>query len=150
MPPNETKTRQSHMLHKNKLIAFFALSAFVMLGVAAVKLPLQKERNLKVLPQDISDVKLDSIMQSYNIALGVDCKFCHQPFNNLIFGAKDSIDFVSDKNPMKENARDMMRMVIDINKRYFYFDTLQRPEYLRTITCKNCHQGHEIPPDNVH
>jgi hypothetical protein len=89
-------------------------------------------------------------MHTYNVALGVDCKFCHQPFNSLIFGAADSIDFVSDKNPMKENARDMMRMVIDINKRYFYYDTLQRPEYLHTITCKNCHQGHEIPPDNNH
>lgn len=138
------------MPYKNKLLTLFALIAFVILGVAAARLPLQKGRNLKVLPQDISDAKLDSIMQSYNIALGVDCKFCHQPFNSLIFGAKDSIDFVSDKNPMKENARDMMRMVIDINKRYFYFDTLQRPEYLRTITCKSCHQGHELPPDNNH
>lgn len=136
------------MFHKNKLLAFSALAAFVMLGVAAVHYPFQKERNLKVLPKDISDAKLDSIMQTYNVALGVDCKFCHQPFNSLIFGAKDSIDFASDKNSMKENARDMMRMVIDINKRYFYYDTLQRPEYLRTITCRSCHQGHEIPPDN--
>lgn len=136
------------MPHKNKLLAVFALAVFVMLGVAAVHNPFQKERNLKVLPKDISDSKLDSIMQTYNVALGVNCKFCHTPA--LVFGYKDSLDYVSDKEPMKENARDMMRMVIDINKRYFYYDTLQRPEYLHTITCKSCHQGHEIPPDNDH
>lgn len=138
------------MPHKNKLLTFFVLTAFIILGVAAVQHPLQKERNLKVLPKDISDSRLDSFMQVYTAALGVDCKFCHQPYNGLIFGARDSIDFASDNNPMKENARDMMRMVIDINKKYFYYDTLQRPEYLHTITCKNCHQGHEIPPDNNH
>ena len=118
------------------------LMAFVIIGVAAVRLPLRKERNLKVLPKDISDEKLDSIMKTYTVALGVECKFCHSP----VIGFPDSLDYVLDKEPMKENARDMMRMVIDINTRYFYFDSTQRPEYLHTITCKNCHQGHPLPP----
>ncbi|MBI5858886.1 MAG: c-type cytochrome [Sphingobacteriales bacterium] len=133
------------MLQKNKLLVYAALLIFVWLGVAAVRHPYNKERNLQVLPKDISDKKLDSIMLSYNAALGVDCKFCHQPANSLIFGSKDSLDFASDKNPMKENARDMMRMVIDINKTYFYFDTTQRPEYLHTVTCITCHRGQPMP-----
>ena len=120
------------------------LMAFVIIGVAAVRLPPGKERNLKVLPKDISDEKLDSIMKTYNVALGVECKFCHSPVKDF----PDSLDYVSDKEPMKENARDMMRMVIDINSRYFYFDSTQRPEYLHTITCKNCHQGNPLPPEN--
>ena len=135
------------MANKNKWIAISALAGFVLLGVAAVKHPSQKERNLKVLPKDISDARLDSFMNVYTVALGEDCKFCHSPAKNLNFGAKDSLDFVSDANPMKENARDMMRMVIDINKNYFYYDKNQRPEYLHTISCKNCHQGHALPPD---
>ena len=118
--------------------------AFVIIGVAAVTTPLRKAKNLKVLPKDISDAKLDSIMKTYNVALGVDCKFCHVP----VIGFPDSLDYVSDKEPMKENAREMMRMVIDINSKYFYFDSTQRREYLHTITCKNCHQGQPLPPEN--
>ena len=120
-----------------------ALIAFVLLGVAAVRAPFQKERNLKVLPKDISDAKLDSIMQTYNVALGVKCEFCHVP----VKGFKDSLDYVSDAEPMKENARKMMSMVIDINKNNFWFNKNERPEYLRTVTCKTCHRGEPFPPE---
>ena len=120
-----------------------ALTAFVLLEVAAARVPYQKERNLKVLPKDISDAKLDSIMQTYNLALGVKCEFCHVP----VKGFKDSLDYVSDAEPMKENARKMMSMVIDINKNNFWFDKNERPEYLRTVTCKTCHRGEPFPPE---
>ena len=132
------------MFQKKKIVTLAFLLAFVIIGVAAVTIPLRKERNLKVLPKDISDEKLDSIMKTYNVALGVECKFCHLP----VKGFPDSLDYASDKEPMKENARDMMRMVIEINSKYFYFDSTRRPEYLNTITCKNCHQGHPLPPEN--
>lgn len=132
------------MIAKQKIITIIALCSFVIFGVAAVHHPLQKERNLKVLPKDISDKKLDSIMNTFTLALGVDCKFCHRPFTNF----PENLDFASDQEPMKENARDMMRMVIDINSKYFYFDSTQRREYLHTITCRNCHQGKPLPPEN--
>ena len=132
------------MFQKKKIVTLVCLLAFVIIGVAAVTTPLRKARNLKVLPKDISDEKLDSIMKTYTVALGVDCKFCHRPFK----GFPDSLDYVSDIEPMKENARDMMRMVIDINSKYFYFDSTQRPEYLHVINCKNCHRGQPLPPEN--
>lgn len=124
---------------KGKIMA--ALAAFVLLGVAAVRAPYQKERNLKVLPKEISDEKLDSIMQTYNVALGVKCEFCHLP----VKGFKDSLDYMSDAEPMKENARKMMSMVIDINKNNFWFNKNERPEYLNTVTCKTCHRGEAFP-----
>jgi hypothetical protein len=132
------------MLHKKKIAVFSVLSVFVLLGVAAVKPKFQQDRNLKVLPKDISDVKLDSIMQTYNIALGVKCSFCHVRVKNIA----DSLDYFSDAEPMKENARKMMAMVIEINKKHFYFDKAVRPEYLNTVTCKTCHRGHEFPPED--
>jgi hypothetical protein len=132
------------MLQKNKIVTMAFFMAFVIIGAAAVSLPLRKERNLKVLPKDISDEKLDSIMKTYTVALGVECKFCHRPYSNF----PDSLNFASDLEPMKENAREMMRMVIEINSKYFYFDSTQRPEYLHTITCKNCHRGQPLPPEN--
>lgn len=115
----------------------------VVAGVAAINNPRFGHKNLKVLPQDISDEKLDSIMKTFTVALGVECKFCHQRDNVFTVNT----DYAADINPMKENARDMMRMVIDINRRYFNYDSTQRPEYLRTITCKNCHLGQPLPPE---
>lgn len=136
------------MLHKTKMTTLFALTLFVLLGAAA-SLPQKRARNLKVLPKDISDRMLDSIMQTYNKALGVSCDFCHNQAKALfpIPGkpAADSIDFALD-NEMKENARRMMRLNIEINKTYFYYDTASRPEYLKVITCKTCHRGHIFPP----
>ncbi len=131
------------MIFKKKIITFSALAFFVLFGVAAVKVNF-KERNLKVLPKDISDARLDSIMQTYNTALGVSCNFCHVPMKNI----PDSLDYYSDAEPMKENARKMMKMVIDINKKNFYFYPEQRPEYLNTVSCKTCHRGEHFPPED--
>lgn len=129
-------------MHKKKLVVLSVLIAFVMLG-AATSLSQKKGRNLQVLPTDISDHMLDSIMQTYTKALGVNCDFCHTPDNGLT--VPDSVNYAMDY-PMKETARRMMRLNIDINKTYFYYDTASRPEYLKVITCKTCHQGHPFPP----
>ena len=131
------------MPNKNKIIVTLSFLSFVTLGVAAVKAP--QERNLKVLPKDISDEKLDSIMQTYNKALGVKCEFCH--VKSKVYPGTD-IDYRSDAEPMKENARDMMRMTIEINTNHFYFNKSIKPEYLNTITCKTCHRGEAFPPED--
>jgi ribosomal protein L31 len=46
---------------------------------------------------------------------------------------------------MKENARRMMRMTIDINKTYFNFDSTKRSEFMNVITCNTCHRGNPFP-----
>jgi hypothetical protein len=131
------------MIINKKMLTAFALTLMVVAGVAAVSRPGAKHKNLKILPQDISEQKLDSIMESYAKALGVTCKFCHTE----IKGFTDSLDYVVDDNPMKENAREMMRMTIDINKNHFYFDKNERPEYLKVVNCKTCHRGEPYPED---
>ncbi|WP_276502553.1 c-type cytochrome [Terrimonas pollutisoli] len=131
------------MIIKKQFIIVFLLMALVTAGVAAVTLPKPKHKNLKILPQDISEFMLDSIMESYTKALGVSCKFCHVPFKNF----PDSLDYASDDEPMKENARKMMRMTIHLNKTYFNFDTTTRPEYLKVVNCKTCHRGEPYPVD---
>lgn len=100
-----------------------------------------KAKNLKVLPKDISDEKLDSIMESYNKALGIGCEFCH------VRDKADSskVDFASDENQVKEVARDMLRMTIDINKKYFNTDPKVHPAYLNTVKCYTCHKGDAYP-----
>lgn len=124
-----------------KILVTILFAGSVTAGVSALGPMQKKDRNLKVLPKDISDARLDSIMQTYNIALGVKCNFCHLPVKK---GAEE-LDFASDAEPMKENARDMMRMTIEINRSNFYFDKNQRPEYLTTVTCNTCHRGEPFP-----
>lgn len=124
------------------LLTVLVLTCLVATGLAAISYG-KGHKNLQILPNDISEFALDSFMQSYSKALGVDCKFCHVPLKNY----PDSLDYASDAEPMKENARKMMRMTIQLNKTYFHFDTTIRPEYLKVVTCNTCHRGEAFPPE---
>jgi uncharacterized membrane protein len=136
------------MTDSKKTITLVAIAAIVVVATAATITPKKNFRNLQVLPQNISDHQLDSIMDTYNRALKVDCDFCHKPVNNLtgLPAANDNVDFAAD-NPMKENARRMMRMTIGINKNNFNFDTIpKKPDYLlNVVTCNTCHRGNAFP-----
>lgn len=127
------------MAYKKIFAVLLIISAIITTGFIASK-P-NSAKNLKVLPKDISEEKLDSIMQSYNIALGVCCEFCHAK------DKKDSAktDFASDENPVKQVARNMLRMTIDINKKYFNTDPKVHPAYLSTVKCITCHKGDAYP-----
>ena len=126
------------MRYSKLMVASLAITCIMLVGFASSRQP-SKARNLKVLPQDISDVKLDSIMQSYNKALGVCCEFCH------VADKKEGINFSSDDNPVKELARKMMRLTIDINKNYFNTDSTIHPAYLSVVKCYTCHKGDAYP-----
>ena len=128
-------------MHKNKTILVLLLISLVVTGLAFQRLEQSNYKNLQILPKNISPVMLDSIMNSYNKALGVNCQFCHAPVKNF----PDSLDYASDAVHMKEEARRMLRMTIHINLTYFYFDRSIRPEYLRTVTCNTCHRGEPFP-----
>ena len=132
------------MISKRQLITFLSLALFIVVGTAAMRAPRMGGRNLKVLPKDISDQMLDSIMHSYNKALGIECSFCHAQDKAVFNGG---LNFELDDNPMKEEARKMMRLTIQINKDYFYFDSTRRPEYLNVVSCITCHRGGAMPVD---
>jgi hypothetical protein len=131
------------MISKQQLVSFLCITLFVFTGIAATQLPQNKPRNLKVLPNDISDQALDSFMHSYDKALGVGCDFCHSKDKN----STNELNFELDDNPMKEEARKMMRLTIQLNKDYFYFDSTRRPEYLNVVSCITCHRGDPMPAD---
>lgn len=137
------------MPYKRTAATILILIIIVLIGTAGTMAPKSNFRNLKVLPQDISEQQLDSIMDSYNRALKVSCDFCHAKAKDItgLVPAKDAqIDFALD-NGMKEEARRMMRLTIDINKRHFNFDsTAKRPDHLlNVVTCNTCHRGNPYP-----
>ncbi len=71
-------------------------------------------KNLQILPKDISEHDLDSVMHHFSQSLGVRCDFCH-----VRNEAEKKMDFAADTKPEKNIARKMMLMAIDINKNYF-------------------------------
>jgi hypothetical protein len=70
--------------------------------------------NLKILPKDISEHDLDSVMHHFSASLGVKCNFCH-----VVDTVAKKMDAASDVKPQKDIARQMMLLSIDINKNYF-------------------------------
>jgi hypothetical protein len=132
------------MTQHKKILVVLSMFAFVLLGIAAGKpSQFQKERNLKVLPKDISDEALDSIMDGFKVALGVKCNYCHKRDE-----ATKDLDFASDDKPEKEIARHMMRMTIDINKKYFNYNNVSDAEMIEAVGCKTCHRGQPHPSLN--
>ena len=97
--------------------------------------PGRAPQNLKVLP---ADTNIFQTMNGFRQALGVNCNFCHAQDP-----ATQRNDFASDANPMKETARAMIRMNMDINTKYLA--TLPNMTDKPTITCGTCHQGNKIP-----
>jgi len=130
------------MKHSRQWLTILMLTLLVASGMAAIS-NRRPNKNLQILPKDISAQELDSFMQSYTKALGVNCAFCHVPVKDY----PDSLDYASDAEPMKENARKMMRMTIDLNKTYFHFDTTVKPHHLRVVTCNTCHRGEAFPEE---
>src|ERR1700712_5113441 len=74
-----------------------------------------KYENLKVLPKNTTKKEMDSIMRHFSMSLGVRCTFCHIRNND----AQKSFNFASDSSKHKMIARNMFKMMIKINKKYF-------------------------------
>ena len=125
---------------KNKIVAIVGLVLFVFIGIAASKPAGNKERNLKVLPKDISDADLDSVMKGYSKALNVDCDFCHSENK-----AKTDIDYASDDKPEKEITRIMMKLTAAVNKDYFDYTIVYKAGETMAVSCYTCHDGFPRP-----
>jgi len=129
------------MISLKKLKVITVLSAFVFIGIAAVKQPVNNEfKNLQVLPKNITPDSLDKIMDGFTSGLGVNCKFCHFENKELL-----KMEFEKDAKPEKEIARKMMLMTMDINKNYFQFNEDVTAAQVQAVTCYTCHKEEPRP-----
>ena len=79
----------------------------------AAQIP-DKFENLQVLPKDITRQALIQRMREFSLSLNVRCQYCHTGGDGISF---DGVDFKSDDKSAKKKARQMMRMVEEINTR---------------------------------
>ena len=124
-------------------VAFAIAIAVVDASAAAQpagKFPPDSLVNTKVIPRGTPVQDVVGTMRNFAGALGVRCQYCHvgeegQPLS--------SFDFASDRKRTKLVAREMMRMVADINRR---LDTLpERPQPAVVVSCATCHRGLSRP-----
>lgn len=97
-------------------------------------------QNLQVLPSDWSGQRLRPVMRGFAEALGVRCVYCHDGEEGAHLA---DIDFVSDANPNKARAREMLRMLASINE---HLDKIQPSGPNRVnMWCHTCHRGRPRP-----
>lgn len=125
----------------------YTVTGILVLGIAISVVAMgaphgnQEFTNLKVLPKDISSKELQRIMvDDFQDGLGVSCNFCHASEKG-----SSHLDYASDEKPEKEIARGMMRMVMEINGKYFNVVKPMIGDSLLVISCNNCHQGSPHP-----
>jgi hypothetical protein len=100
----------------------------------------QKMKDPKVLPADFPAAKLSAVMKGFTRALGVRCPYCHVGQEGKPL---ETFDFVSDKNPNKERAREMYRMLGDINA---HLEKITPSGDQRVnMWCNTCHAGRARP-----
>jgi len=93
----------------------------------------QVQKNIQVL-KGLPQSQLAPTMNFIAVSLGVKCTFCH-------VNKDDNWDFASDEKPEKATAREMIKMLLNINKTTFKGAT--------EVTCNTCHRGRSHPAANV-
>lgn len=109
--------------------------------------------NLKVLPKDLTGEQVHEIMHKWEADLGSNCSTCHAADpKNIGPNGRPRLNFADDSKPEKATARQMYKMVEEINKNYISkIDSSGAP-----VTCGTCHRGHLGPepfvpaPDHDH
>ena len=140
---------------KKSIIVIVACLFCVLVFQAFTTTRQQHFKNLQILPKDISDDGLDSVMHHFTASLGVKCSYCHVRNNET-----NKMEFAKDDKPEKQIARKMMLMAIDINKNHFQqiedemdngknrntpTDTSAVSYMLKYVTCYTCHRGDPHP-----
>lgn len=93
----------------------------------------QVQKNIQVL-KGLPQSQLVPTMNFIAVSLGVKCTFCH-------VNKDDNWDFASDEKPEKTAAREMIKMLLNVNKTTFKGAT--------EVTCNTCHRGRSHPAGGI-
>ncbi len=103
-----------------------------------------RAENLKVLPEKMPPEKLRAVMMGFTRALGVRCSHCHVGEEGKPLS---TYDFPSDRNPKKEVARGMVKMVKKVNGELSEIREHAPNARLAgvEVQCVMCHRGLAVP-----
>lgn len=128
---------------------FLLVASIVTIASSSIPYPNEGEKfeNLKVLPKNITDEQLDSVMDHFKISLGVKCSFCHA--DGPVIDGKKHLDFASDAKSEKLRAREMIQMTNYLNETFFNPEHSTRPDTIHEVICYTCHRGTKEPEANM-
>ena len=98
-------------------------------------------QNLQHYPKEISRDELILQMRQFSFALGVRCQYCHTGGDGISF---DGVKFESDEKIPKVKARQMLRMVNEINTKVLA-GISPRVDPPVGVSCVTCHRGSAVP-----
>ena len=109
-------------------------------GQAGSGWPPDSLRNTQIIPRSTPVIRVIGMMRNFAGDLGVRCQFCHVGEEGEPLA---TFDFATDEKRTKLVARQMMRMVDEINRR---LDTLPAGGSRDpAVTCRTCHHGVSRP-----
>jgi hypothetical protein len=109
-------------------------------GQRAGGAPLPPPKNLQVLPKDMPAQQVVALMRTINLALGVQCGYCHV----FVAAGDPGNDFAADTKTPKLVARVMMQMTSEINAKLAA--NIKKPaDQITRVECATCHRGAAIP-----
>ena len=117
-----------------------ATSASTLRAQAPRKWPPDSLINVQVFAKNTPVVQVWGNMRNIAFGLGVTCTFCHVGPEGAPL---DQIDFPSDDKRNKLVARQMMRMMQEVNRRIDSIPARATPAV--TVTCATCHRGVSRP-----
>ena len=136
----------SNVLTMRLLLLALVLHAVELRAQPPGKWPPDSLVNVKVFPKNTPVVQVWGQMRSYAGGLGVECTFCHVGPEGAPLA---EIDFASDQKRTKLVARQMMRMVQEVNRRLDTIPGRQTPAV--SVACSTCHRGvsRPVPLSNI-
>src|SRR5688572_4464394 len=124
------------------LSAFALFAATAPLSAQATgKFPPDSLINVQIFSRTTPVAEVTAAMRSFAVGLGVRCQFCHVGEEGMPL---ERFDFASDEKRTKLVARQMMRMVQEINRR---LDTIpgRSTATALEVSCATCHRGVSKP-----
>ncbi|MBK8006040.1 MAG: c-type cytochrome [Gemmatimonadetes bacterium] len=127
-------------MRRRLLVSVLTALPALLAAQATHKFPPDSLENVDVIPRSTPVPQVIATMRTFAQSLGVRCTHCHVGEDGKPL---TTYDFPSDDKTPKEIARQMMRMVAEVNRR---LDTLpdRDPEGLQ-VTCLTCHRGYVRP-----
>jgi hypothetical protein len=119
-----------------RLVACCLTVAFPAFAQPAGRFPPDSLINVQVFPKSTPVREVVAAMRDFAFGLGVRCQYCHVGEEGMPL---ERFDFASDERRTKLVARQMMRMVQEINRRIDTIPERQTPNV--AVTCMTCHRG---------
>lgn len=121
-----------------RIVLVILVFVFALAVTTNAQMP-EKFKNLKVLPKDITKDQLDKVMHNFTEGLSVNCEFCHVRNEDT-----HKMQFDLDRKTAKSKARIMLKMTMDINKKYLS-QLSEFSDHIEKVECITCHRGNKEP-----